>query len=87
MMISSISKLSGVIAPKIATGRPRTMQILKMLLPIMLPTKSSFSLRLAAVIVVTSSGREVPSATTVRAIIRSEIPIAEAMKDAELTTS
>lgn len=43
MMMSRSSKLPGVMVPKIATGRPRTMQILKMLLPIMLPTRSSFS--------------------------------------------
>lgn len=73
--------------PKIAAGRPRTIQILKILLPTMLPIRSSFSLRFAAVIVVTSSGREVPIATTVKAIMRSEMPIALAMVEAELTTS
>ena len=36
---------------------------------------------------VTSSGREVPKATTVRAMIRSEIPITEAIVVAEFTTS
>jgi len=87
MMTSRTSKLSGVIVPKMAVGTPSTMQILKMLLPIMLPTRSSFSLRRAAVIVVTSSGREVPKATTVRAIMRSEMPIASARVEAELTTS
>ena len=70
-----------------ATGRPSTMQILKISLPMILPTKSSFSPRLAAVMVVTSSGREVPKATTVRAMMRSEMPILLAMVDAELTTS
>ncbi len=43
MMTSTISKVSGLMPPKMATGRPSTIQILKMLLPIMLPTKSSFS--------------------------------------------
>ncbi len=85
--ISIISKFSGVMVPKMATGSPRTIQILKILLPMILPTKSSFSPRLAAVIVVTSSGSDVPMATTVRAIIRSEMPITWAMADAELTTS
>ena len=37
-----------------------------MLLPIMLPTKRSFSPFLAAATVVTSSGKEVPRATIVR---------------------
>ena len=87
MIISINSKLPGVMVPKIATGRPRTIQILKILLPIMLPTRSSFSWRLAAVMVVTSSGREVPNATIVRAIMRSETPIIVARVEAELTTS
>ncbi len=87
MTISSISKLSGVMVPKIATGIPSTIQILKILLPMILPTRSSFSPRLAAVIVVTSSGSEVPKATTVRAIMRSEMPMVEAIVEAELTTS
>ena len=86
-MISMASKLSGVMVPKIAPGTPRTMQILKMLLPIILPTRSSFSPFLAAVMVVKSSGSEVPNATTVRAMMRSEIPIVEAMVEAEFTTS
>ena len=87
IMMSKSSKLPGVMVPKMATGRPRTIQMLKILLPIMLPTRSSLSWRLAAVMVVTSSGKEVPKATTVRAITRSEIPIAEAIVEAELTTS
>ncbi len=87
MMMSRSSKLPGVMVPKIATGRPRTMQILKMLLPMMLPTRSSFSWRRAAVMVVTSSGSEVPKATTVSAIMRSEIPTMAASVEAELTTS
>lgn len=37
--------------------------------------------------VVTSSGSEVPKATTVSAIMRSEIPIMAARVEAELTTS
>ena len=87
IMTSIISKLSGWMPPKIAIGRPSTIQILKILLPIMLPTRSSFSPRLAAVIVVTSSGREVPKATTVRAMMRSEIPMILARLEAEVTTS
>ena len=87
MIISITSKLSGVIVPKIAPGMPSTIQILKMLLPMMLPTRSSFSPRLAAVMVVTSSGREVPNATTVRAMMRSEMPMLLAMVEAELTTN
>ena len=85
--MSIIWKLSGVTEPKIATGRPNTIQILKMLLPTILPISNSVSPLRAALIVVTSSGREVPSATTVRAIIRSEMPILVAMLEAELTTN
>lgn len=87
MMISMISKLSGVIVPKSVTGRPRTIQILKILLPMILPTRSSVSPFLAALMVVMSSGSEVPRATMVRAIIRSETPMAEAIFEAEVTTS
>ena len=63
------------------------MQMVKMLLPMMLPTRSSLSWRLAAVMVVTSSGSEVPNATTVSAMMRSEIPMEAASHDAELTTN
>ena len=76
IMMSTIWKLLGVMVPKMATGSPITIQILKILLPIILPTMRSVSLRRAATMVVTSSGSEVPSAMTVSAIIRSEIPIA-----------
>ena len=84
---SIISKLFGVMPPAKATGRAKTMQILKMLLPTILPTKRSLSFFLAAMIVVISSGNEVPRAIIVREIMRSEIPIAVAMLEAELTTS
>ena len=70
-----------------ATGKASTMQMLKMLLPTILPTRRSDSPFFAALIVVTSSGREVPSATTVSEMIRSEIPMTPAKKLAELTTN
>lgn len=85
--MSMISKLSGVMVPKSVTGRPSTIQILKILLPMILPTMSSVSPFLAALMVVMSSGREVPKAMTVRAIMRSEMPMALAMFEAEETTS
>ena len=87
MKRSMVWKLFGVILPAMTTGNARTMQILKILLPTMLPIRRSDSPFLAAVIVVTSSGREVPRAITVREMMRSEIPIVLAMKLAELTTS
>ena len=87
MTISIISKLFGVMVPEIRTGKASTIQILKILLPTMLPIRRSDSPFLAAVIVVTSSGRDVPMAITVREITRSEIPAAVARKVAELTTS
>ena len=87
MTMSRISKLSGVIVPKSATGSPRTIQILKMLLPMMFPTRSSVSPRLAALMVVISSGREVPKATMESAMMRSEMPMARAIVEAESTTS
>ena len=73
--------------PKIATGNPITIQMLNILLPIILPITKSVSLRLAATIVVMSSGREVPNATIVKAIIRSVTPIVEAMVEALFTTN
>ena len=82
-----ISKLLELILPAKATGRARTKQILKMLLPMMLPTKRSDLFCFAAVIVVTSSGRDVPMATIVSEIMRSERPMALAIIEAELTTS
>ena len=87
MARSMTSKLLGVIPPVIATGRARTMQILKILLPTMLPTRRSDSPCFAAVMVVTSSGKEVPNATMEREMIRSEIPIALAIALEECTTS
>ncbi len=73
--------------PANTTGRARTIQILKILLPTILPTNKSDSPFLAAVTVVTNSGRDVPRAIMVNEIMRSEIPIAPAMDDAELTTN
>lgn len=84
---SMISKLLELMPPAKAMGRARTKQILKMLLPIILPTKRSDLFCFAAVIVVTSSGRDVPMATIVSEIMRSERPMALAIIEAELTTS
>lgn len=81
-----MEKLVGVTAPNRATGTPRTMQMLKMFEPRMLPRTSSVSPFLAATIVVTSSGRDVPRAMTLRAITRSEMPILLAILVAESTT-
>ena len=64
-----------------------TMQILKILLPMMLPTIRSVSLRRAATIVVTSSGKDVPNAMMVRATTLSEMPIVVAIEEALLTMS
>ena len=63
------------------------MQMLKMLLPTMLPTRRSDSPFLAAEIVVTSSGNEVPKAITESEMIRSEIPMAPAIVLADSTTN
>ena len=84
---SIIWKLCGVMVPKIATGNPMTMQMLKILLPIMLPTIRSVSLRRAATMVVTSSGKDVPNAIIVRATTLSEMPIVVAIEEALLTMS
>lgn len=64
---------------------PNTRKILKMLLPITLPSAIAvFPLR-AAVTDVASSGREVPIATIVRPITASLTPMAEAIPDAPST--
>ena len=80
-------KLASVMVPSRATGKPRTIQILKMLLPTRFPTRSSLSFFLAAVMVVTISGSAVPMLIIVRAMIRSEMPMLVATVVAELTTS
>ena len=87
MMRSISSKWSGVMVPEMRTGSARTTQMLKILLPTMLPTRRSDSPFLAAVMVVTSSGKEVPIAITVSEMMRSDIPNDVAMKVAELTTN
>ena len=58
---------------------PRTKRILKILLPTMLPTAISALPRSAAFVLVTSSGRLVPNATTVRPITLSLTPMYLAM--------
>ncbi len=73
--------------PEMAMGSASTIQILNILLPTILPTSKSDSPFLAAVIVVTSSGKEVPRAIMDSEIILSEMPIVVAMIEAELTTS
>ena len=81
------SNPAGLIPPEITIGRARTIQMLNILLPTMLPTRRSDSPFLAAVTVVTSSGREVPRATIVSEMMRSDMPIFSAMVLAELTTN
>ena len=87
MIRSMVWKLLGVMPPANMTGKAKTIQMLKILLPTMLPTSKSDSPFLAAVTVVTSSGSEVPRAMTVREMMRSEMPMVVAMVLAELTTS
>lgn len=84
---SMASKWPGVIPSVKTTGSAKTIQILKILLPIILPTRRSDLFCLAAVIVVTSSGKDVPIAIMVRDMMRSESPILVAILEAELTTS
>ena len=74
IMISIIWKLLGVIVPYIATGIPSTIHILKMLLPMILPISKSCSPFLEDTIVVINSGKLVPKAIMVKAIILSLKP-------------
>ena len=72
--ISIILKPFALIVPNIATGTPKTIHILNILLPIMLPTNKSCSPLIDAVIDVISSGNDVPNAIIVKAIILSLTP-------------
>lgn len=87
MIKSMLWKLTGVIVPYMATGIPRTIHILKMLLPIMLPSSKSCSFFLDETMVVINSGKEVPKAMIVREITLSLIPIVVAIEVAFLTTN
>ena len=87
VMISIIWKLVGVMHPKMATGNPRTIQILKMLLPMMFPSKMSCSFFIDDIIVVTSSGRDVPIAIMVNDITLSYTPRVVAIWVALSTTN
>ena len=55
-------------------ANPKTPMILKMLLPTTLPTAISRSPRMAATMEVTTSGKEVPTATMVKPMINSLTP-------------
>ena len=60
-------------------------RMLKMFEPMTLPTHRSGSLRIAAMIDVTNSGRLVPNATTVRPTTSGYIPCASAIPEATRT--
>lgn len=75
-----------VILPNIETGIPNTIHMLKILLPIILPTKISCSFFRDDIIVVTSSGSDVPIAIIVSDIILSVTPIFLAILVALSTT-
>ena len=79
----SVIKAIGLIADAI----PSTMRKLNILEPMALPSAISTSFFLAATIDVTSSGSDVPIATTVRAITLSLIPINLAIALALFTTN
>ena len=84
--ISIIEKPEAFIVPNIATGSPKTIQILNILLPIILPTNSSSSPFFEDAIDVISSGSDVPKAIIVRPIILSLIPNTLAIDVEYLTT-
>ena len=87
IVIKSINwKVDGTRFPNIATGRPKTIHILKMLLPIIFPTKISCSFLIEEIIAVTNSGSDVPRATIVKEITLSEIPNICAISVALFTT-
>jgi hypothetical protein len=59
MIKSKIWKLDGIIPPKMVTGFLRTKQILKILLPIILPISKSYSPFFAEIMVVSNSVKDV----------------------------
>lgn len=83
---SILVKLLALIPPNMATGTPNTIQILKMLLPMILPTNISCSPFIDEIIVVTNSGKDVPNAIIVSDINLSLHPIILAILDALSTT-
>ena len=84
---SNLAKLFTIISPKSNTGIPKTIAILKILLPIILPTSKSVSRFKAATIDVTNSGSDVPRAIIVKEIILSLTPNFLAIVVAEETTN
>ena len=74
------------IPPKMAMGIPVTIPILKILLPTTFPIAMSYSPFLVAITDVTNSGRDVPRAIMVKAIIFSLIPKSLAKLEAWSTT-
>ncbi len=70
---------------KITPATPRISRMLAMLLPRMLPMVMPASPRMLAVTLTASSGREVPNATTVRPMARSETCRRRASAEAPLT--
>jgi hypothetical protein len=70
----SVKLLHSSVTGEIVAESPRIQKILKIFEPTILPTAMSVCHFRAATIDVTSSGRDVPIATTVRPIIRSDIP-------------
>jgi len=74
-------------SPRITIGKPSTMQMLKMLLPTMLPIAMLFSPFFAATTVVTNSGRDVPIEMIVTDIIFWLMPMLSARVATFLTTN
>ena len=91
MVIAVMKAISAIISGSIGIGMitlliPRINRMLKMHEPSTLPMTIPFSPFLRAVIEVTSSGRDVPIATTVRPIRASLKPKNEAISLAPSTT-
>ena len=86
MLESTIVNAFEETVPYMLIGRPKTIHMLNMLVPIMLPTAISNSSFLAAFTVIVSSGREVPITMAVIDIIFWLIPKTSASITALSTT-
>ena len=86
ILVSTTVKALEETVPYMLIGRPKTMHMLNILVPIMLPTAMSNSSFLAAFTVIVSSGRDVPITMAVIDIIFWLIPKTSASITALSTT-
>ncbi len=79
--ISLVMMLFSTLMGRTMAVIPMMASMLKILLPTVLPTASPALPSMAEITLITSSGAEVPNATTVRPTIRSDMPMRRATAD------